>query len=154
MYHHNRAGSNILISGPIISSLATNSRTESYFTSVARIYDNVSIKFQSLHASTQITNLMFGIGDGTFTQNQDPRLDILYSVYLNDYIFNLRNGGLDWGILYSATGQSTTIVYTTNTIFEIRIINGFVSFLKDGVVLWSPKSSRFYNSKIFNGYNV
>jgi hypothetical protein len=124
-------------SNPIITSNINSSRTEAYFTSVTQIYDNTSIKFQSVkNPGNNTDNLMFGIGNGTFTRMTnaaDPRIDIHSGFYLYGSGFNLKNSGYNGG---------TSLSYTSNTLFEIRIIGGYCSFFIDGVLKWDPQTNQ------------
>lgn len=133
-------------SSPIIKSI-NFSRTEAYFTSVTQIYDNTSIKFQSVkNPSNNTDNWMFGIGNGTFTrmtQAADPRSDVHSGFYLYDSGF----------VVFVSPNFSLNSVrsYTSNTLFEIRIIGGYCSFFIDGVLISPqdyPTANRWDNNQV------
>jgi len=137
-----KTGSQISITGSglntVIKSTATNTRTNVYFTSKTQIYDNTSIKFQSVITGIEYTNVMLGIGDGTFTDFTDPRNDILYALY-----FNGGAGTSQYIIKAEPSGYQTwyNLSYDTNTVFEIRIVNGYISFYKDNSLILNSSSS-------------
>ena len=164
----NKTGSQISITGSglntVIKSTASNTRTNVYFTSKTQIYDNTSIKFQSVIgvSSTSPNNFHLGIGNGTFSSGDGANIND-YTTH-NFYVNSTSSTNNEWNALI--TGNTTNHVdgwfkayphqpfvtnsthpgvtgipgdYATNDIFEIKIQNGFVSFWKNDVVLWNPQ---------------